>query len=123
MFYSYTNGNDQTFDNSYVGKFSRNEHSLPNELYKFYVGDIGVLTDDISEYIIPWLIEYYDTADALYKLIKDDEYFDDETKADICSTFPFEKKSDVISFIIKAVYHTMSRPKEPATLPVPKKSD
>lgn len=123
MFYSYTNGNDQTFDNSYVGKFSRNERSLPNELYKFYVGDIGVLTDDISEYIIPWLIEYYDTADMLYKLINADEYFDDETKADICSTFPFEKKSDVIAFITKTVYHTMSRPKEPATLPIPKKAD
>lgn len=123
MFFAYTSGNDQLFDNSYVGKFFRNERALPAELFKFYVGDIGVLLDDIEEFILPWLIEYYDTAEALYKLVNSDEYFDDDTKTDICSTFPFEKKSDVISFIAKTVYHTMSRPKEPTTLPVPKKAD
>lgn len=123
MFFAYTSGNDQSFDNSYVGKFSRNERALPTELFKFYAGDMGVLYDDITDYTIPWLIEYYDTAQALYKLVNNDEYFSDETKSDICQTFPFDKKSDVIQFITKTVYYTMSRPKEPATLPVPKKTD
>ena len=123
MFFAYTDGNDSAFDNSYVGKFSRNERALPAELFKFYAGDLGVLSDDIETYILPWLIDYYNTAEELYKLIKADDYFADDVKSDICSSFPFEKKSDVLSFITKAVYNTMSRPKEPATLPVPKKSD
>lgn len=123
MFFAYTDGNDSAFDNSYVGKFSRNERALPAELFKFYAGDLGVLSDDIEAYILPWLIDYYNTAEELYKLIKADEYFSEDIKSDIISTFPFEKKSDVLSFITNAVYNTMSRPKEPATLPVPKKAD
>ncbi len=82
-----------------------------------------MLSDDIEAYILPWLIDYYNTAEELYKLIKADDYFTDDVKSDICITFPFEKKSDVLSFITKAVYHTMSRPKGPATLPVPKKAN
>ena len=123
LFFAYTDGNDQAFDNSYVGKFSRNERALPAELFKFYAGDTGVLSDDIEEYILPWLIDYYNTAEELYKLISSDEYFSDDIRADICSSFPFEKKSDVLAFITKAVYSTMSRPKEPETLPVPKRAD
>ena len=123
LFFAYTDGNDSAFDNSYVGKFSRNERALPAELFKFYAGDLGVLSDDIEAYILPWLIDYYNTAEELYKLIKSDDYFTDDVKSDICSTFPFEKKSDVTAFITKAVYNTMSRPKEPLTLPVPKKAD
>ena len=123
LFFAYTDGNDSAFDNSYVGKFSRNERALPAELFKFYAGDFGVLSDDIEAYILPWLIDYYNTAEELYKLIKADDYFTDDVKSDICSTFPFEKKSDVTAFITKAVYNTMSRPKEPLTLPVPKKAD
>ena len=123
LFFAYTDGNDQAFDNSYVGKFSRNERALPAELFKFYAGDTGVLSDDIEAYILPWLIDYYNTAEELYKLISSDEYFSDDVRVDICSSFPFEKKSDVLDFITKAVYHTMSRPKEPITLPVPKRAD
>ena len=123
LFFAYTDGNDSAFDNSYVGKFSRNERALPAELFKFYVGDIGVLSDDIEAYIQPWLIDYYNTAEELYKLIIADDYFSEDMKADICGTYPFEKKSDVLSFITMAVYHTMSRPKETETLPVPKKAD
>ncbi len=123
LFFAYTDGNDSAFDNSYVGKFSRNERALPAELFKFYAGDTGVLSDDIEAYILPWLIDYYNTAEELYKLFKGDDYFSDDIKADICSTFPFEKKNDVLSFITQTVYNTMSRPKEPATLPVPKKDD
>ncbi len=123
LFFAYTDGNDSAFDNSYVGKFSRNERALPAELFKFYAGNLGVLSDDIEAYILPWLIDYYNTAEELYKLIKADDYFTDDVKSDICSTFPFEKKSDVTAFITKAVYNTMSRPKEPLTLPVPKKAD
>ena len=123
LFFAYTDGNDSAFDNSYVGKFSRNERALPMELFKFYAGDIGVLSDDIETYILPWLIDYYNTANELYKIVSSDEYFSDDIRADMISTFPFEKKSDVLAFITKTVYNTMSRPKEPATLPVPKKAD
>lgn len=123
LFFAYTNGNDQAFDNSYVGKFSRNERALPTELFKFYAGDIGVLSNDIAEFIMPWLIDYYNTAEELYKLVNADDYFADDIKADIISTFPFDKKSNVLSFITKILYHTMSRPKEPITLPIPKKTD
>ena len=123
LFYQYTSRCEQIYDNSHVGKFSRNERALPDAFTKAYAGNIDSLYNDVETYIIPWLTDYYDTADKLYQLIKSDTYFSSDTISEICKTYPCESKQDSIEFIARAVYNTLSRPVSPAEPPAKRSND
>ena len=118
LFCTYTDKQNDEFDVSTANRYFSNARTLSNKVRNFYVKRFSDLQYDVTDYIIPWLLDVSETVSQLYNLVHDDSHMKSDKKYELlsCSENPEY-------FIAKVVHYAMYQPKQPKEKSLPAVSD
>lgn len=118
LFCTYTDAQNVTFDTGAASRLFNNARPLTKDIRRYYKRKFADLEYDVNTYIIPWIEDLQDTAQALYDLVHDDTHMKSDKKYELLSCFDAPEL-----FIAKVIFYAMFAPLKPKEIALPQVSD
>ena len=118
LFCTYTDAQNVTFDTATASRLFSNARPLTKDIRRYYKRRFTDLEYDVNAYIIPWIEDLQETAQALYDLVHDDARMKSDKKYELLSCIDTPEL-----FIVKVIFYAMFQPLQPKEKALPTVSD